>query len=220
MGVEMIREESSREMANDTRITILTHLLSEDLTAIDLKRKLNINESAIRRHLDILESKNLIIHRFERAPKGRPKKVYHITRVGRDIFPQKTHMLFTLLLRRMREKYGAIALREMISEVAEDFAEHLVSDVHAKSKDRRLRELVRSLNALGFYAILSKRRKVYSIKYKNCVFGSVIWEFGDLLCDMHRQTVSRILGDIEVKLEKSIARGDNVCVQRIVFGRK
>ncbi|MBS7281617.1 MAG: winged helix-turn-helix transcriptional regulator, partial [Candidatus Freyarchaeota archaeon] len=42
-------------LLKETRAAIFYNLLEKDSTAIELSKKLNINESAIRQHLDILE---------------------------------------------------------------------------------------------------------------------------------------------------------------------
>lgn len=51
----------------NTRTTILKHLLDKDLSAIDLSGKLGINESGIRRHLNILEERGYIRHYFKKS---------------------------------------------------------------------------------------------------------------------------------------------------------
>lgn len=211
------REDQLEVSLKDTRAVILTHLLGEDLSAIDLEEKLGINESAVRRHLDILEQQGYIEHFFEKAKRGRPKKLYTITSAGRGLFPEKTHFLFTLLAQRIKEDQGDESLEKLLSGVAEDFAENLVSENSDKTNEERLKELVDSLDEFGFYATASKKDEVYDIEYRNCVFGDVLQDFGTQLCEMHKQIINAAVSDADVTLEKSLAGGDNLCVHKVVL---
>lgn len=201
---------------NDTRASILTYLLSDDLTAIDLEDKLGINESAVRRHLDTLEQKGYVEHYFEKASRGRPKKSYRITSEGREIFPQRTHQLFILLAEVVKEEQGEKQLEKLLSGVASKFAERLSPKESSFSKEDQLEEFVNSLEKFGFFPYLSKMKNGnYQIKYGNCVFGGVADEFSGRLCKMHQEIVKKAISGCSVALEKSRAEGDNVCIHRI-----
>lgn len=198
---------------NDTREAILRDLLSEDYSAIELEERLGINESAIRRHLDILEQRGYVEHYFEKANRGRPKKRYKITVEGRNVFPQRTPMLFTFLAENVRERYGEEELREMFSAVASNFAEELASDIE---EDERLEKVVRSFHEFGFYASLEEKDGKYVIHYENCVFGEVLEDVGDVLCDLHEEIVANVFPDYRVEKAKTLARGDSTCVDKLV----
>lgn len=214
----MEQNKSQKELPlNDTRASILTHLLSEELSAIDLEEKLGINESAIRRHLDTLEQMGYIEHNFKKAKKGRPKKIYKISSAGRKLFPKKTHLLFMLLARRIREDQGEDSLENLLSEVAEDFAKRLSPEETEVDKKSLLKGFVSSLEKFGFYPSLRGGGSTYYITYRNCVFEDVREELCDQLCKMHKQIVRNVLPACELKLKKSIERGDNECVHQIRF---
>ncbi len=202
---------------SETRSSILRHLLGEDLSAINLEEKIGINESAIRRHLDVLEQKGYVTHYFEKAERGRPKKMYEITLTGRRVFPQKTHILFAFLAKEVKEKYGETGLEDLLSEVASDFSDLLVSEKDEISTDERLERLVESLDEFGFYPSLKRKNGEYYIEYRNCVFGSVVNEFDVPLCKMHRKIIKNALSDSRVNQQKSILKGDNFCTHRVSF---
>lgn len=203
---------------NETRASILTHLLSEDLTALGLEEKIGINESAIRRHLNTLEQDDYVEHYFEKASRGRPKKLYTITPAGRRLFPQKTHLLFILLTKLVKEKYGESNLKELLSVVADQFAERLTPEEKIEDKEARLEKFVNSLDEFGFFPIFSKEEGVYYIKYRNCVFGEVIEELCGDLCEMHMQIVRNVIPGCKVEQIQSIGEGDNPCIHKITFG--
>lgn len=198
-----------------TRASILTHLLTEDLTALNLEKKLGINESAIRRHLDTLQQQGLVEHYFEKASRGRPKKMYTITSAGKGVFPQKTHRLFVFLAKVVREKYGGEELEEILSRVAVEFAQELSPDGEEMSKKEIFEEFLDSLDEFGFYPKMWKENGTYYIKYRNCVFGDVVENFSGELCEMHRKIVKNVIPDCEVIREKSVGMGDEVCLHRI-----
>lgn len=199
----------------DTREAILTHLLSEDLTAIDLEERLGINESAIRRHLNTLEQQNYVEHYFEKAVRGRPKKQYSLTPAGRKIFPQKTYLLFILLAQQVEEEHGKKDLEKLLERVADKFADRLGPENTDSPKEDRLKEFVESLDRFGFYPELTEERGCYFIKCRNCVFGDVIERLREQLCIMHKKIVKNVFPDCEVSLKKSRGQGDDTCVQQI-----
>lgn len=200
---------------SETRSRILTYLLGQKHTAMDLEDELNINESAIRRHLSMLEKDSYIKHNFETASRGRPKKVYSITEKGRTLFPQKTHLLFTLLVQAVENEDGGKKLESLLSEVASALADLLLPGNSENNIKSRMKKLVGSFDDFGFFASLETSDDYYDVKYQNCVFGNVDDEFRDYLCDMHKQIIKNAFPPCEVDIEKSIARGDNVCVHRI-----
>ncbi|MEM3421792.1 MAG: helix-turn-helix transcriptional regulator [Candidatus Hadarchaeum sp.] len=206
----------------ETRAAIFYHLLNKDCTAIELKKKLAINESAIRRHLDVLERDGLVSHYFQRTSIGRPKKMYRVTPLGKKLLPKKTDVLFSLLVRKIMATYGEVTLKSMIVGISDDLAASFLSLVkyrQPENVEKRLKEIVRFFDDFGFFASISKHDTEYSISYKNCVFRDVLPELGGALCEMHRRTVVKMLGTGDIKLEKCIARGDSFCSQRIVIKR-
>lgn len=211
-------KQPARMPSNNTRASILTYLLGEDLSAINLEDKLGINESAIRRHLDTLEQRGYVKHYFEKASKGRPKKFYSITSLGRKVFPQKTHLLFKLLARRVREKHGEKELKKLLSMIATDFADRLAPEEPPETEEERIEKFVDSLERFGFYPTMSKREGAYYITYQNCVFEDVIDELCNPLCEMHRKIVEKIIPNSEVLQKKCIGEGDKRCVHRIIVG--
>jgi len=213
----MYRNQETNLPMNDTRETILVKLLSEDLTAIDLENELNINESAIRRHLNNLERQGYVEHYFEKAERGRPKKLYTLTREGRGLFPQKTNLLFILLAEGVRNVYGEEDLDRLLSQVADRFADRLTSPASDGSRVDQLKDFVDSLDKFGFYPSLEEKEEFYVIKYRNCVFGEVIEELCEQLCNMHKQIVNNVIPNCEVYLMGTRGLGDKICAHKIVF---
>ncbi|WP_309493629.1 helix-turn-helix transcriptional regulator [Candidatus Hecatella orcuttiae] len=201
-----------------TRELIFTYLLQGDLNAIELEKKLGINESAVRRHLSILEREGLVSPYFDRSSVGRPKKKYRLTQLGRRILPKKSDVLVALLTRRITRIYGKQALRVLMEGLSEDLAGYFLPHL-PKDGSRRLKKMVKLFDEFGFFTSLSKRGEEYIITYRNCVFGDVIPELNGLLCVMHQGAVARILNTDRIKLEKCIVRGDDLCSQLVLLDK-
>lgn len=202
-----------------TRALIFNHLLENDASAIELKKKLRINESAVRRHLDILEREGLITHYFYRASVGRPKKLYRVTPVSKELLPNRSDVLLAILGRKVADTYGKKALKSLMNLVSEDLAQYFLPPTPMESQEnaeRHLEEMVRLFDEFGFVASLKKCNGEFIVTYRHCVFGGAIRAFNEQLCEMHRMTVARITGG-KVQLEKSIAKGDEICSQRVIL---
>lgn len=215
----MIDDEKMRIPFKGTRAAIFLHLVGKESSALELKSALGINESAVRRHLDILERDGIICHYFERSPTGRPKKKYRLTEFGKKLLPQRTSLLVSILTRNLMSMYGQETLKSLFDRTAGDLAEYFLPDLAHRTRgsvEDYLKNMVERFNDHGFFATLSKHDNEYIITYRNCIFSDIISELGGVLCEMHRKTVEKILGEESIKQEKTIARGDELCVQRIL----
>lgn len=200
-----------------SRATILTGLLEKNLTAIQLQHSLGMNESAVRKHLDVLERDGLISHHFERADAGRPKKVYGITPLGRKLLPKKSDLLLKILSRKVVETYGERAFTRLLNSVADELACYFVPSEAGADPQRRLKIMTKTFDELGFITSLSKKGDEYRITYRNCAFADAIPALGSEICEIHRGAVRKAVGGGEVEWSSCIARGDNACTQIITL---
>jgi predicted ArsR family transcriptional regulator len=200
-----------------TRALIFSHLLSQEASAVELKKKLGINESAVRRHLEILENEGMVSHYFERTKVGRPKKLYYVTSYGKEFLPRKTDLLLSMLSRKIVEMYGELALPKLMNSVADELVNNFLKPKANENADERLKKVVSFFDGLGFVASLSKDEKGYLIVYRNCAFRDAVPALGGKLCEMHSAIVLKTMGGGRIKWEKCIAMGDEICGQRVVL---
>ena len=193
----------------------MVNLLGKDANAIELARKLGINESAVRRHLDALEREGLVSSRFERRERGRPKKMFSLTADGRGMFPRKSGALLSLLIQAITRRYGEEELSSLMSVVAKDFAEKLITKEIRGDLENRLKQLVQLLDDYGFFTSLSKRGDKYVIEYRNCVFEDVIPQFGKYVCNIDEEVTRKVAGEVSIEWKERIAEGDKRCLQII-----
>ena len=73
----------------DTKETILELLLGGSKSAGEVAETLQIQKSAVRVHLESLQSSGVVRSKFKIEKMGRPKKVYELTEKGREFFPRK-----------------------------------------------------------------------------------------------------------------------------------
>jgi predicted ArsR family transcriptional regulator len=193
----------------------MVNLLGKDANAIELARELGINESAVRRHLDALEREGLVSSRFERSERGRPKKMFSLTADGRGMFPRKSGALLSLVIQTITRRYGEEEVSSLMSVVAKDFAEKLVTKEIRGDLENRLKQLVQLLDDYGFFVTLSKRGDKYVIEYRNCVFEDVIPQLGKHICSIDEEVTRKVAGEVTIEWEERIAGGDKRCLQII-----
>lgn len=193
----------------------MKHLLEDNFTALDLEEKLGINESAVRRHLKILEDKGLVDHHFEKASRGRPKKLFTLTQRGKEAFPQKTHLVFALLADLIEKKYGSEQLQDLLSEVAGKFAKELEPKEEGIGREERFEKIVNSLEEFGFYLSVEMKNEAYMIKYRNCIFENIKEDLGDKLCKLHDEITRNLFPEKKIELDSKVEKDGKVCFHRI-----
>lgn len=202
--------------SNNTRAEILNYLLGSKMTAIQLKDKLGINESAVRRHLQKLENKELIEHHFEKASKGRPKKYYKLTKDGMDLFPKETGLLLNILIKNMEEQLPEKKMKDLMEKVGDDLKDYIEPKEKEGDTEERVKKLIDNFNRLGFFSSYDKEENKYIIEYRNCIFSDVSKNFAKRICGIHKDIMKDVLGeDIDFKQKNSILGGDEICQQII-----
>ncbi|MFQ6080349.1 MAG: helix-turn-helix transcriptional regulator [Candidatus Bathyarchaeia archaeon] len=211
----MSSERLIHSLLGETRRLLIANLLGKEVNAIELARKLGINESAVRRHLDALEREGLVSSKFERRERGRPKKMFSLTADGRAMFPRKSRALFSLLIQAITRRYGEEEVSSLMSVVAKNFAEKLITKEVRGDLENRLKQLVQLLDDYGFFTSLSKRGDKYVIEYRNCVFEDIIPQFGKYICKIDEEVTRKVAGEVDIEWKERIAEGDKRCLQII-----
>lgn len=211
----MPNEQRFQTTLTGTRKSIVANLLGNDATALELAAILNINESAVRRHLDLLEKEGVVTSKFEIHERGRPKKMYSLTLQGRRLFPRKTRELLASLIQKATQRYGEKEIESLMLSVAKDFAKQAVTKKVEGTLFNRLSQLVNFLNDYGFFTSLSGQDDKFVIEYKNCVFEDVIDQFGKYICRIDEEITREIAGNVQIEWKECIANGDRRCLQVI-----
>jgi predicted ArsR family transcriptional regulator len=202
----------------DTKRMILNLLLDGSKTAGEIADKLKIQKSAIRIHLESLQTQQAVRSYFKMERLGRPTKAYEITESGRELFPRKYDMVLSLLIKKIEEVEGHDYVKKTIRSIADSIA----SDIRDKiKKSNNLSSLEESLNILnsfsnemGFMSSLQREDNgTYSLISRNCAVHKVATSHQDAICHgLHDRMIEKSLdGKInpDVQLKECIALGDN-----------
>ena len=202
-----------------TKELILNLLLEGSKTAGEIADKLKIQKSAIRTHLESLQTEQSVRSYFKIERLGRPRKVYELTESGREFFPRRYDLVLSLVLQEIESTKG----HEYMKKIVESIADNMAQDVREKIKksSSSLEESLRILNSvsseLGFMSSFYKKEdkddnNTYSIVSNNCIVHKAAIRHQDAICHgFHNRIIQKSLDgkmDAEVQLKECIALGD------------
>ncbi len=136
---------------------------------------LQIQKSAVRVHLEMLQSENAVESTFQQKHLGRPSKIYTLTQNGRELFPQKYNQLLSLILKNISETNGKEQARKVIESIADGIAANIRHEIEKNDFSDNLDESLEIFNSfsnyLGFASSITKEEdNSFSLLCKNCIF--------------------------------------------------
>jgi predicted ArsR family transcriptional regulator len=108
----MQEEGDSRARARDR--VLLQLKMRGRATAAALARRLDLTPMAIRQHLAALEDEGLVVHTEERRPVGRPARVWDLTPLAAERFPDTHADLTVEILSALRDVFGDEGLEQIV----------------------------------------------------------------------------------------------------------
>ncbi len=201
-----------------TRGRILEELAVAPRTARDLAKKLGIQESAARGHLDRMEERGLVIPSFRREGVGRPRKRYLLTSQGQDLFPKKYDVILDAVVDELLAREGEGFVSALFAESARRMANSIAKEIpKGGTTEEKARRLVSALNDLGFRCTVEKTTDGHlRVVRTNCIFRHSALAHPYLLCDVFDKNLTEaLLGEVGVDLEDSIGRGGMRCTHLI-----
>ena len=214
-----VQEEISN--VGETKEKILELLLGGSKSAGEVAERLQIQKSAVRVHLESLQSFGAVRSKFKIEKMGRPKKVYELTEKGREIFPRKYDLFLNLILDKIAGKKGQAEAREIIESIAEDIASGIRAKIdknnHPHDLEHSLKIINEASNQMGFASSLGREEKdnSYYIQSKNCILHKVASNNQDMICHgLHDKIISKSLegsSDASVELKECMALGNEYC---------
>jgi len=102
----------STPVSGDTKKSILDLLLEGPKTSGEIANKLQIQKSAVRIHLASMQTQKIVRSYFKIVRLGRPRQIYELTEIGRELFPTKYDYFCRLLLRRSKKTGGREQLKK------------------------------------------------------------------------------------------------------------
>jgi DeoR family suf operon transcriptional repressor len=217
----MAHIEDEMVSVGDTKETILELLLGGSKSAGEVAETLQIQKSAVRVHLESLQSSGAVRSKFKIEKMGRPKKVYELTEKGRELFPRKYDLFLNLVLDKIAGKKGEGEAREIIESIAEDIASAIRAKIDKSKHPNDLEQSLKIINdasdQMGFASSLGRDEKDNSfyIQSKNCILHKVASSNQDMICHgLHDKIISKSLAgnpNARIELKECMALGNEYC---------
>ncbi len=211
-----------------TRRKILQHLLveanfkeSEGSSIKDIADTLGLSLNAIRQHLTILETEELVLRRERRGITGRPAIVYYLHENAMDTFP-KVYVEFTLdLLEEMEQEFGADSTVDILDRIGVKIADRIIEEMNIQYNidfcslplRERMEYVIKIFDYYGKYPDLIEENNCYAMKNYNCLVYKLT-KVNALVCKVDEAILRELFGQ-PVKKELCLREGDNYCLYRI-----
>jgi predicted ArsR family transcriptional regulator len=210
----------------ETKDKILKMLLDSPKSSVEIADKLQIQKSAVRSHLESLQSEKVVTSYFKLNidRMGRPRRVYELTENGRELFTRKYEEILSLILKKISEISGQEELRKIVESIADEIGAEIKLKIQ-KNGINNLEDRLKMLNLLsdelGFVSSLRKERDgSFYITSKNCILHKVALKNQDIICHgLHDRMIRKALeeenSDIKVELKDCIALGSDFSRHKI-----
>jgi predicted ArsR family transcriptional regulator len=201
----------------DTKRRIVERLKRvESATAATLAAEFELTDTAIRQHLDALES-NGLVERHQRPPegRGRPPVLWRLTDLATDLFPDRHADLTVELVESIRTSLGDAALDTIIAQRT-DRQLSTYRQLLPKSDNRaRVQALAVQRSVEGYLAeVHTDGDDMVLIEHHCPIHDAATACLG--LCAGELQLFQKALGnDVVVAREQHMINGDARCTYRI-----
>jgi DeoR family transcriptional regulator, suf operon transcriptional repressor len=203
-----------------TKQDILQYLLKqEQTTAQDLADALEISPQAIRRHLKDLEAEGLIEYKSVQVGMGRPQHVYHLSRKGRDRFPNRYDEFAVSLLDTLTETVGHDQVSSILRKQWERKAQEYRNKVGMGSVQERVAKLVEIRKSEGYMAewhvlepntLNNSAEPQVILTEHNCAISNVAESFPSV-CGHELEMFAAVLPDCTVERTHWLNKGEHQC---------
>lgn len=187
-------------------------------TAAQLAERLGLTAAAVRRHLDVLLERGLLVSREQRVygsrGRGRPAKVFALSDAGRADFYSAYDDLAIQALEFLSEQAGPDAVTTFARSRAAP-VEARYGKILAEADPGRTttQVLAAALTNDGYVASVRPSALGEQLCQHHCPVAHVAEQFPQL-CEVETELFSRLLG-VHVQRLATIAHGDGVCTTHI-----
>jgi predicted ArsR family transcriptional regulator len=203
---------------HETRQKIIAYLKEKDMATVDeLADVVGLTPMAVRYHLNVLQSENLIFASDLRRPsagRGRPQQVYQLTEAADELFPVDYYSLTGYLLDELNVRMGGEGVAELFYHIADRLAQEAPPIKPNQPVEERLAELVAFLGNKGFVADWEKSDNGdYLIHAYSCPYRQVAKDY-EQVCQLDERVIGVMLSVDPVRTA-CLADGDNHCTYRV-----
>ncbi len=193
-----------------TRQRVLkTLLLRHQCTVNELAEAVDINPISVRHHLNKLEAEGLVTSFEERHGVGRPRRLYHLTESGRELFPTRYLRLTTRLLSQLKDQLPPAMVNQLFAQMARDIAADYEESLKDLPLEERLDLIKRLLSQEGFSVEWEKQGSDYLIREINCPYLQVSQAHPEV-CAIDQTLISTLLS-LPAEKVRCVLNGDTHC---------
>lgn len=201
--------ETALFLLGPTKTKILRLLKDSSANAIQVASALDIQVSAVRKHLLALEEAAMVVSDIRHGGPGRPKKMYSLTEVGREIFARSYDKILIGVVAELVQNRGPDDTENLFKQLAA----HTTEFVSQKAKSSP----IKLLNDLGFEAEIRRdNRGNLAVVSRNCPLLQAAQVHREILCrGLHEEILKLLFRGSRVKREKWILNGERACTHLI-----
>lgn len=208
----------AEEPEASTRQQVLASLLTNGASTVaELAERLGLTTAAIRRHLGTLTDSGQVSSEPERVygqrGRGRPARVYVLTRSGRSQFYQAYDELAVQALAALFDTAGPQAVERLGQQRVQAVADKYHALREADPDGDPVEALARALTSDGYVARVDDLPTGEQLCQHHCPVAEVAGQYPQL-CEQETKVFSELLG-MHVQRLATIAHGDGVCTTNI-----
>jgi DeoR family transcriptional regulator, suf operon transcriptional repressor len=185
--------------------------LNKQMTVLELSSLLQITEMAVRRHLQVLETDELIIAVMKKNMTGRPSKVYQLTDLGEEFFPKQYKQIGIELLQEINTLDPTIVNQAIITR-QEKLINRYRGRIAGKPFKSQVKELAKIQSELGFMAEECETESdiIGEIRQSNCPYIEIAKDFPEVCKNEHR-FFKEILQTDNITKVSALSKGEACC---------
>ncbi|MGE3960278.1 MAG: helix-turn-helix transcriptional regulator [Dehalococcoidia bacterium] len=189
-----------------------------ECSVADLATAIGVSDSAVRRHLDLLEADGLVVSRLERIPRGRPITRYALSEAGEEaraaahyqrLLARLSPALVNLTPEEVRGQTGREILDRVFDHVAASVADEHRGKVTSPRLEERVQQVLGALTEEGILREVEEDGDFYRLKNAGCPYRSTAMETA-ACCSADRRTIELLLG-APVEQVMTLADGGHQC---------
>lgn len=201
---------AKEDLSKTSRQRVLkTLLIQQRCTINELAEAVNINPISVRHHINKLEAEGLVTSYEERHGVGRPRRLYQLTDLGRELFPTRYLKLTTRLLSQLKDQLPPGMINNLFSQMAKDIAAEYEDVLADLSVEERLDLIQQLLSAEGFSVVWEKKGDDYYIEEVSCPYFHISLNHPEV-CSVDQTIISTMLA-LPTEKVRCILKGDANC---------
>ncbi|MGR8940135.1 MAG: helix-turn-helix transcriptional regulator [Gammaproteobacteria bacterium] len=184
------------------------------LSIDEVALKLEISRNAVQQHIDKLERDGYVKTGMLNKTAGRPVRVFVLTESGLNSFPKQYAWFSELILAKLQQELGAEALQRYLHDLAAALSQGLLPQFAGKEGEKRVAELIRIMNDLGFDAQAAAADDgQVEVEAFNCIYHDLAQKY-EQVCEFDRTLISMLL-DQPIDHRECMVKGHATCKFRL-----